>query len=781
MSKSKTLIAPLLGVSLLLAGCAGTAAETAEPVEDSPLQVAEELPPEIKPAALRIAEVMTSNDSYVVNGRVGDWVELLNEDTVPAMLGDYYLSKDPVLPLQNPLPEITLQPGERVLLSCGGELLFNLSKDGEELLLSCKTGAVVDAASIPAMGTDESWTMESGAGCVPTPGYAAGDPVPRPEGLFISEVFPLNSTLWADGTGAYGDAVELCNAGDRTLDLSGYYLSDDKHEPKKQALSGTLAPGACLMVSCREFGLSGDGETVYITKDDGAVADALAFEAVPVNLSYGRAPSGERGYFTFPTPGKGNGTVCGRCKAPVCSAASGFFDEAISVTLSGEGEIYYTTDGSAPGKSSKLYAGEEIPVKGVMSIRACCVKDGCVDSPVTTFCYFIQEPEYDLDVVKLSVSPGDKLAAFSDGYSTAEVAGNLSFFHEGKEEFSLPCGVSLFGSGSRVYQKHSYQIDFNGKYGASKLHYPLFDCLDLDSFDSLVLRSGSQDKNYCMLRDELLTSLWGGLCDTMMVSAYRPVQLYINEEYAGIYYIREHLDADMIASHDGVPADSVVIVKNINRSQTIGDVNNELGKLLRSIASADMSIEENYADASEKIDMDSLICFFAAEIWGYNYDLNNARMFRSDAHDGKWRFILYDMDVALLKDGSRSVETFSEAYGGLFRSLMQNEGFRERFMLFIGEAFRGAAADEAVLARLDAMVEYLDHDMAYNCERWAPTSTYGSYEDWQYWLDQMRSAEGIGITGCCDRITRQLLEHYPVSAETIEQAFGTEYLEYARP
>jgi len=94
-----------------------------------------------------------------------------------------------------------------------------------------------------------------------------------------------------------GDWLELFNATTQAVDLSGWFISDDLMALTKYALPpGTvLEAGACLQVgqAALGFGLSAEGETLYLTRADGqAVCSQWSFSSQRVDVSWGRYPNG---------------------------------------------------------------------------------------------------------------------------------------------------------------------------------------------------------------------------------------------------------------------------------------------------------------------------------------------------------------------------------------------------------------------------------------------------------------------------------------------------------
>ena len=116
------------------------------------------------------------------------------------------------------------------------------------------------------------------------------------------------------------DAIELYNAGNVALDLSGVGLSDDPFNPAKFLfpLNTTLAAGAYLTVFANNadgtpgfhlgFSLGQEGESLYLhdaAANGGVLLDSVSFGLQLPNLSIGRLASGEWA-LTTPTFGAAN-------------------------------------------------------------------------------------------------------------------------------------------------------------------------------------------------------------------------------------------------------------------------------------------------------------------------------------------------------------------------------------------------------------------------------------------------------------------------------------------
>ena len=117
-----------------------------------------------------------------------------------------------------------------------------------------------------------------------------------------------NTQSLADPQGDNDDWIELHNVSNRTVDLSGMYLSDNQNDPRKWRFpDGTqIGPGNYLIVWADEdsnaetglhanFKLSKNGEMVMLVDTDqrgNQVLDAIKFRGQGEDVAVGRVPNG---------------------------------------------------------------------------------------------------------------------------------------------------------------------------------------------------------------------------------------------------------------------------------------------------------------------------------------------------------------------------------------------------------------------------------------------------------------------------------------------------------
>ncbi len=136
----------------------------------------------------------------------------------------------------------------------------------------------------------------------------------------INEIMASNGETIVDEDGDYEDWIELYNTGARSVNLRGYYLSDDEEDPLKWKFPEVIIePGEFLLVWASaknrtegplhtNFRISRDGEPIILSRPNGKVADSVPPVTIPQDVSLGPIPDGgeEWFYLLTPTPGEGN-------------------------------------------------------------------------------------------------------------------------------------------------------------------------------------------------------------------------------------------------------------------------------------------------------------------------------------------------------------------------------------------------------------------------------------------------------------------------------------------
>ncbi len=549
------------------------------------------------------------------------------------------------------------------------------------------------------------------------------------------------------------DYIELHNTSSAGIDLGGYGLSDRETRVRYRFPSGTrIEAGSYLAVY--EVPLKNGEDHVYFYDPEGYII----LEYGPVSMPKGQALVSVQGcpFITTDllTPGETNETAG---LPPAASVASGQYDgvDTLEVKLFAEGDIRYTLNGAPPGAGSTRYT-KPFRLTKTTVLRAVAVGEDGSLSPVSSFTYLINEG-HQLDAVSLVSEPGGLFSTGSGIYSNGPYRlkphgteddgtpginypytqanywrkwwrkSNVSFLPKQDAGFSIDCGAAIFGGFSRINAKKSLKFKFKKEYGPSKLHYKLFPNRDESEYNIFIVRTGGQDVYGTLIKDDLASSLAEGMIDVM---ATRPVVFYINGQYYGIYHIREKINKQFVAAHHKIPKDSLDIIMG-NSSVEEGS-GKDWRALYNYIRSHDLSKPEYYRYVTDRMDVLSFADWVVAETYIGNSDTGNVRIFRSPFLDGKWHWILYDVDMGFPHYNSDSFlilyrpTQVMRHQTDVIRGLLRSKEFRDLFVYRLEYQMTSIWNRNRVNAAIDQMAGNIDSEVARNNKRWQ-----GSYPLWQ--------------------------------------------------
>ena len=793
----------LLSLSMIFGtGCGSdtsteTSAETAAPVETTP-----EATPEAESrysGQIRISEVMTKNRTTLrdENGAFPDWIELENVSDDNINIEGFTLS-DAEDETGWALPSVTLAPGELLLVYADGEDIrsdtlhtdFSLSKD-ETLSLRDAGGALVDSVSCTSDSADQAlarneegeWELTYFS----TPGYpntadgydARQSALEAPYPLMISEVVTANTGSTGADIPDECDWVEIKNVSSAPVELSEYYLSDDHDNyqlwnfPDK-----TLGAGESIIILCSAdsvdsgtkysiapFGLDNDGEQLFLSDSSGNIIDYATLHDIPTGGSMGRM-SGQNGWFYFstPQPAKEKQGGARRVSAmPECLGGDGVYNdvESVTVELSAVGEIYYTLDGSVPSSDSTRYDGS-ITLTETTIVKAAAIENGALKSDTLNLSFIINEG-HTLPVVSLVA---DDTTAFSrmygNGRKDMELSGSLTYFSD-DGSFSIPCGIDMHGETSLSQPRKNMGLHFRSRYGQSTLSYDLFGG-GVTEFKSLILRAG-QDQASTIIRNELLENLCLQFSDSVPTQRNIYCVLYVNGEYNGIYALMEKLNEQYYARFMDVSTDSVTVMKAWAPTDS-----EYYEQVIRFAQNNDLTTAEAYSEFCEIVDIDCLIDWMIIEGYSANTDLStsNLRYAHSTEGDGKWRFMLYDLDATLTAPAcifANVLKPASTQSAAFITPLLKNSEFRDRFLTRAAEVLSTTLSNENV----DAEIVRLTELIAPEAERSLKINKQ-TLVQWQANVQDLRTRIVGGDWN--SRCIRAIKQYMNLSADEMQKYFG---------
>ena len=259
------------------------------------------------------------------------------------------------------------------------------------------------------------------------------------------------------------------------------------------------------------------------------------------------------------------------------------------------------------------------------------------------------------------------------------------FDTEQKLVLSQSVGIRIQGGVSRSFYPKSLNLYARDEYGSNQMQYDFF---DTGYYPQRVTLSSGGNDYYGKMRDILGADMTRD-CDICTMH-YIPYVLFLNGEYWGFYFMTEKYDEHFIEHYYNVDKDNVVIVKQ-DGLEAGNPEDFRLYEDMRSfITTADMTVEENYMKACEMIDIESFIDYYAAEIYMArtgDWPSANVALWRSrgisqkEYEDGKWRWMLFDVNTAALKEELTEHDTIAYVTEEceLFANLSKNPQFRSAF------------------------------------------------------------------------------------------------------
>ncbi len=754
--------------------------------------------------ALRITEVMSSNVSFLQSdtGEYYDWVEITNVGTAPIELSDVTLTDDPEERDAYAFGNRVLAAGECALVMLTGKpdvkhasyapFALNDKKDtvylyrGDTLIDSLTVCEAADDLSFGKMGDEAVWfasptpAAQNGGICAATVSALRDSCY---TGVMISEVCAVSRN---SDTAVPTDWVELRNTTDTAITLTGYRLTDDTLQTGYIFPETVLPAHGFLVIPCDEdsdegapFSISPYGETLTLFTAEGVVCDFFTSGKQRYGVTCGRSGTdrNSRFYFETPTPAAENGNgLSGYAPMPTVSHVGGYTEKGKTVTLNiPEGcTVYYTMNGRAPTTADTRYNGAPLTLTSTTVLRSVAVRDGWLPSDVMTQTYLTEAP-HDLPVISVSGDPTalfGAAGAFVDFQNqNKEVAVHTEYFDEhGSKAVAFESLLKIAGGLSRYNVQKAFSLNLNQTLGRSSVTYPFFETATTETFENLLLRPSGSDWNSAKMRDELVAQALDGV-DGFVMQAARPVALYINGSYHGLYYLREKRNEAFVSAETGIPKDKVEIAKTPAQYEKYLPMNEDMKALIQYARTHDLREAEHYRFVTERINEQSLMRYYAVQTWFGNGDVINNTAYYRDTRSGEWNWIVFDADWACtsyyaqsefikqLYEGSGQ-NTYRNYYDPLMTALLSNEAFAAEFLKTYKALMKTTLHPDRLLSIVDALAEEIRTEIPRQAARYgAPQAAR-----WEYQVNYIRSF----IRGRETVITKQLCSVFGLSAEQWE-------------
>lgn len=542
-----------------------------------------------------------------------------------------------------------------------------------------------------------------------------------------------------------------------------------------------------------------------------------------------------------------NTTVHTMAAEVVFSHQSGFYDEAFSLTMTAPAgyTVFYTINGADPRTvlaeqyaepllmtdTTQMAWGEltqnnvlamgntfspnVLSQMGAWTVRAYAT-NGKDSTPVTTQTYFVGKDirADELDVFCLAVQPEDFISTdpmgkniymnFSEGHE--RIGAYLEYITDNTCEFSSFVEIALNGKGSLGMTEKSFRILFreNANPEVSEnlnaFNYNIFGEYatptatgdDTVYYRRLLLRNGGGDNSGCTISRSHIGDAYIARLDSKLHAesmAYKPVFVFINGEFWGIYNARERFDEKYFETIYGVPEEDLAVLEcpypipvvKFEYLLTHGEQRDadEFNALFKYAQEHDLSDPVHYKYVCDRVDTDNLIDYFCAQIYlnCSDWPNNNVKVWRNSnpnsisGQDTKWRFCVVDTDHGVglnsyVDTNLHGAVSDGSVIGILVNGLMGNPEFRERFLMryiWLTEVYYAPEASSPIL---EEIVDTVAPVMQLQLDRWkctdgTATPYDGARPSWMYYINVIRNymVERPAVA------KKQLMAHYRLSED----------------
>ncbi|MDY6436769.1 MAG: CotH kinase family protein [Bacteroidales bacterium] len=486
-------------------------------------------------------------------------------------------------------------------------------------------------------------------------------------------------------------------------------------------------------------------------------------------------------------------TAWAQADTVVFSAHGGFYENSFQLQLSNSNPDYhirYTINGNRPTAQSALYANplvldEQMYSKSDIytiqistdelvynpgSVQHCIVvraavfdeNDSCVSS-VKTNSYFIGGLGCDthgLPVVSICADsldlfdydrgifvPGAHFDSLNPNWTGNyyqkgiewERLINVEFYELDNKGINQQAGIRTHGGNGRRLPQKSVKIYAREEYGKKRFKHKFFNTIPHNKFKHLVFKPMESSWNQAGMQDHVANLI---VKDGVNVEplASRPVVMYINGEYWGLYFIHEKPDERYLEDHLSVNLETLNMMGNwvslVDYGNGIPFIN-----MMGWLENADLSNQFEYNIVDNFFDLDSFIDYQIFEIYTANKDWPANNMACWQADNGKWRWIFKDGDACFL---SMSFDAFANAiyYDKtatparkkstlLFRKLLENDGFRMRFKNRFLELINTSFNYQHVWQYVESTKNAMSDEIPYQSDR------FGYPQSMESWLDDV--------------------------------------------
>ncbi len=738
--------------------------------------------------SLKITEYMTNNISNYKNkaNTFDSVIEIYNSGLTDIDITNFYITNDSSNLKKFKFPKNTIIKSKSylVLVASGLDKIidnevhtnFKLTNNDPSIILSDNHHNVIDKVIIQELESNLSYGLfEDKWHYYNYPSFGEDnqnnylDNIDIKKEIIINEVSSQNP-----------EAIEIKNLTNEVINLSNYQIGDS---------SGTIIKFPNIKLKANSyitiygsdnysyknnklytgFHINNADEFLYLYQDN-VIIQEFNVGKLPKEYSTGLDNDGNKVYYKDKTFNKSNSknTYLGYTTTPTYSINGGYITEGTEISLSVPEDvtIYYTLDGSWPSNKSNKYQ-KPIKINKTTVLKTIAYKDNYLPSDITSRTYFVGT-KHNLPVISISANQKSLDDLLVNYYKEQEKKISFEFYESnGSLGTSFIGGTKLTGMDSRKRDQKSMAIYLRKEYGNKEVTYPFFKDNDLLTYSSFTLRNSGEDPFGIRIQDTVLTYALKDQMDIDMQD-YRAVVVYLNGTYYGLYNMREKLNGDYLKTNYDLESGEYDLIKYMTANE---GSTKEYNKLINYIRTHNLKNKESYEYVANRVDLQALCNYLIVESYYGNTDQGNIRYWKSN--NGKWRFMLYDLDWSLwntnlsynypvLNTKSPAVTNLYSVYE-LARKLYKNNEFKELYLKTLSYHLENTFTKDRMNKIVDELAEEIRSEMPRHIKRWP--NMHSNMNNWEKNVKNFK---------------QKLTNRYNYVVKNIKSQFGLSEKEYQK-
>ncbi len=501
------------------------------------------------------------------------------------------------------------------------------------------------------------------------------------------------------------------------------------------------------------FKIDALGETVYLVDAANQVISSLLVKSPTTDISVGHFPnaSGEIKWMNGTPNQSNNGTTVyiDSLKSPIFSKYSSIntnnFQLEIQNPNTVSSKIVYTIDGSSPTFNSTTYL-QAIPITGNQVINARVFPLNSVEyipseNTVATYLFNVDHTTPILLVTTNNSNLYGPSGIFDNPNSDDVKQAFASYLTEDENHsllFNRKTAIRMDGGagGSRGNPQRSFRLSFDhGALGGGIVNHQIIpNRPNRDRYSDIYLRNGSNQWLKLPYKDASQVYMMSKGTDNYY-SGYRPVSVYINGAYFGLYELREKFNSEYFDVYNQSPKkDSIEILSlsyfygGVLRAVE-GNVEN-FWNSYDNFLNISPTSNDYMENADQYFDLKHYTDYIISESWMGNVDWpqNNIKIYRSDKTNYRWRFAVIDLELSMQPNGWTSCtdnhlnyilnQSTSNPYINIWLRSIQNPTYKNYFINRFADQINTSYQTEKLLSIEQAFFDGMNPEMPKQFERW---------------------------------------------------------------